>query len=134
MSNPNTQSRERSYRRLYAGLWLLSGVALAAFITLGYPIIGVIAFVVSATVAIAIVRRYDGPLFDERDRSRQAAASQRTVAIVGISSAIVFPTVTALWALDVVAWPVWLTPIAFFVAALSFVHLGSTLYETTQVA
>jgi hypothetical protein len=41
---------------------------------------------------------------------------------------------TGLWALGVVEWPLWLTPIAFFVAALTFVHVGSTMYESARAA
>jgi hypothetical protein len=53
---------------------------------------------------------------------------------MGITSVLVFPGVTALWALGAVEWPLWLTPIAFFVAALAFVHIGSTMYESARVA
>jgi hypothetical protein len=33
--------------------------------------------------------------------------------------------VTALWAPGIVEWPLWLTPIALFIAALKFVHVGA---------
>jgi uncharacterized membrane protein len=129
-----TPASESTYRTLYIGLWALSGVALAGGIVAGTPLVGVGAFVVTALAALLTFRRYDGPLFDERDEHRQAAASKRTLGIMGISSALVFPAVTALWALGVVAWPLWLTPIAFFVAALAFVHVGSTMYESARTA
>ena len=90
---------------------------------------GVGAFTACAVGAVAVLRRYSGPLFDERDQRIHEAASERTITILGLSSAAVFPTVTALWALDVVAWPLWLTPIAFFVAGLSLVHGASLTYE-----
>jgi uncharacterized membrane protein len=128
-STATTRTNESSYRRLYIGLWALAGVLLAGLIVLGQPLAGVAAFAGCIIVAFSLFRRYEGPLFDERDESRQAAASKRTLAILGISSAVVFPTVTALWALGVIAWPLWLTPIAFFIAALGFVHVGSMLYE-----
>jgi uncharacterized membrane protein len=123
---------ETTYRRLYIGLWALSGVALGILVPLGEPLVGVGAFVVLALAALLVYRRYGGPLFDERDEYRQAAASKRTLGIVGITSALVFPGVTALWALGIVEWPLWLTPIAFFVAALAFVHVGSTMYESAR--
>jgi uncharacterized membrane protein len=129
-----TPASESTYRTLYIGLWALSGVALAGGIVAGSPLVGVGAFVVTALAALLTFRRYDGPLFDERDEQRQAAASKRTLGIMGIGAALGFPAVTALWALGVVAWPPWLTPIAFFVAALAFVHVGSTMYESTRTA
>ncbi|WP_440991499.1 DUF2178 domain-containing protein [Haloarchaeobius baliensis] len=131
--SPNTSS-ERTYRLLYIGLWALSGVALAAGVIASYPLIGVGAFAALGLAALLTFRRYDGPLFDERDERRQAAASKRTLAVMGVTSAVVFPGVTALWALGVVEWPLWLTPIAFFVAALTFVHVGSTMYESARAA
>jgi uncharacterized membrane protein len=132
MSTVTPTDSESTYRKLYVGLWALSGVALAGGIVAGYPLVGVGAFAALGLAALVTFRRYDGPLFDERDERRQAAASKRTLAIVGVTSAVVFPSVTALWALDVIAWPLWLTPIAFFVAALSFVHVGSTMYESAR--
>ena len=131
MSTP-TRTNERTYRSLYIGLWVLSGIALAAGIVVDYTLVGVGAFVTLALAALLGHRRYDGPLFDERDEYRQAAASKRTLAVMGITSAIGFPAVTTLWTLGVVEWPLWLTPIALFVAALAFVHVGSTMYESAR--
>ncbi len=127
-------SNERTYRWRYVGLWVLSGVSLAGGIVAGYPLVGVATFVALAASALVTYRLYDGPLFDERDQRRQAAASKRTLAVMGLSSAVVFPGVTALWALGFIEWPLWLTPIAFFVAALAFVHIGSVMYESAQPA
>jgi uncharacterized membrane protein len=125
---------ETTYRRLYIGLWILSGISLAGLILLGNPVIGAAAFVSCALGAVLVFRHYDGPLFDERDESRQAAASKRTLRIMGLSAAVGFPSVTVLWAVGVIEWPLWLTPIAFFVAALAFVHVGSTMYEAAYAA
>jgi uncharacterized membrane protein len=129
-----TATTETRYRRLYAGLWVLSGVSLGGLIVAGYPLAGVAAFVACIVAAVGAFRYYDGPLFDERDRRIQAAASKRTLAVMGIGSAVVFPSATALWALDVIEWPLWLTPVAFFVAVLAFVHVGSLLYEASRPA
>ena len=131
--SPNT-TPERTYRLLYIGLWALSGVALAGGIVAGYALLGVGAFAALALAALLTFRHYDGPLFDERDARQQGAASKRTLGLMGVASAVAFPAVTALWALGVVDWPLWLTPIAFFIAALAFVHVGSTMYETTRTA
>lgn len=120
---------ETTYRRLHAALWLCSGVALGGLIVAGYPLLGVGAFAACAVGAVAVLQRYSGPLFDERDQHIHESASERTVTILGLSSAAVFPTVTALWALDVIAWPLWLSPIAFFVAGLSLLHGASLTYE-----
>lgn len=114
------------------GLWALSGVSLAALIVAGYPLAGVAAFIACTIATIAVFRRYNGPLFDERDRRLQEAASRRTLSVMGIGAMIVFPTTTALWALGIISWPMWLTPIAFFVAFLTFLHVGSLMYETSR--
>lgn len=132
MSSSSTPDGETTYRRLYIGLWALSGVALGGGIVAGYPLVGVGAFVAFGLAALVTFRRYDGPLFDERDERQLAAASKRTLGIMGVASAVVFPTVTGLWALGVIEWPLWLTPIAFFIAALAFVHVGSTMYESAR--
>lgn len=134
MTATESRSTEVTYRRLYIGLWALSGVLLASGIVVGYPLVGVVAFAACAVTSIGVFRYYDGPLFDERDQRMQEAASKRTLAIMGMTSAIVFPTVTALWALGLIEWPLWLSPIAFFVAGLSFVHVGSMMYETRAPA
>jgi uncharacterized membrane protein len=130
----STATTETTYRKLYIGLWALSGVALAALIGAGYPLVGVGAFVALGLAALLTFWRYDGPLFDERDERQQAAASKRTLGIMGVTSALVFPGTTALWGLGIIEWPLWLTPIAFFVAALAFVHVGSTMYESARAA
>jgi uncharacterized membrane protein len=127
-----TAATETTYRRLYVGLWVVSGLTLAGGVVAGRPLVGVGAFGALGLAALLLFRRYDGPLFDERDERRQAAASRRTLAVVGVASALVFPAVTALWALGVVAWPRWLTPVACFVALLAFVHVGSTMYVSTR--
>jgi uncharacterized membrane protein len=132
MSTITPNGSESKYRRLYIGLWALSGVALGGGIVVSYPLIGVGAFIALGLGALLTFRRYNGPLFDERDERQQAAASKRTLGIMGVTSALIFPSVTALWALGVVEWPLWLTPIAFFIAALAFVHVGSTMYESSQ--
>jgi uncharacterized membrane protein len=125
-------SNEGKIRKVYMGLWGLSGVSLAALIVAGYPLLGVGAFALFGLSALVSFRRYDGPLFDERDERRQEKASKRTLGIMGIASAIVFPGTTALWGLNIIEWPLWLSPIAFFVAGLTFVHIGSIMYEAKK--
>jgi uncharacterized membrane protein len=132
MTTAQTATAEATYRRLYVGLWMLSGVLLAGGIVAGVPLVGVGGFVACVVASIGLFRRYDGPLFDERDQRRQEAASKRTLAVMGIASAVCFPAVTALWALGIIKWPLWLTPIALFVAVLAFVHIGSIMYESAR--
>ena len=98
----------------------------------GYPLLGVGAFALFGLSALVSFRRYDGPLFDERDERRQEKASKRTLGIMGIASALVFPGTTALWGLNIIEWPLWLSPIAFFVAGPTFVHIRSIMYEAKK--
>ncbi|MFD1586078.1 DUF2178 domain-containing protein [Halorientalis brevis] len=117
---PSTHS-ESTYRRSYIGSWLAGTVAFAGLIVAGYPVVGAVAFGVAALVAINLQRGYEGPLFDERDEDIVKEASANTISIFGVTSAVVFPTMTALTALGMFEWPWWLTPIAWFVTALYLV-------------
>jgi uncharacterized membrane protein len=110
-----TATTERTHRRAYAGLWALSGLVLAGAIVAGYPLAGVAGFYLFALGATLVARRYTGPLFDERDRTINRRAASQTLGLLGVGSAVLFPTLTALVALGVVEWPAWLTPIALFV-------------------
>jgi uncharacterized membrane protein len=111
------------------GFYFLGGLIIA-----GYLLSAVGAFVARIVAAVAVFRRYEGTLLGERDQRLQEAASKRTLAVIGISAAIVFPLVTVLWALGVIDWPACLTPIAFFVALLSFVHVGSVMHEPSRTS
>ncbi|MFB6179739.1 MAG: hypothetical protein ABEI77_08455 [Halorientalis sp.] len=111
-------SGERLYRRLYVGLWLVSGVFLAGAITAGYPVVGAVGFWVIALASIVVYRSYDGALFDERDRSEYQSAAGLTLAVFGWGSAVVFPTMTVLDAINVASWPWWLASISWFIPLL----------------
>jgi len=112
---------ESTYRRSYIGSWLTGTVAFVVLIVAGYPVGGAIAFGGAALVAVNLQREYEGPLFDGRDDAILKEASISTIAIFGVVSGIFFPTMTVLNALDIYQWPAWLTPIAWFVAALFLV-------------
>lgn len=104
-------------------LWI---VAAGAFIDLfigGYPAIGAVAFL-GIGVGSVVFWRWRRPLFDERDESIVTTASTQLVQLLGITSGIVFPTVTLLWGLGYVEWPAWLSPISGFVAVLFGVWVG----------
>lgn len=125
---------EQLYRRAFVGLWVCSGIALAVGTVVGYPLVGVAGFVGCGVASLAVVAGHERPLFDERDEAKRAAASRRTLTVVGVGSAVVFPTVTALWALNVIRWPRWLTPVALFVAGLGVLQVGSLMYGSATDA
>lgn len=112
---------EGRHRRSYIGIWLIGTLAFVGLIVAGYPVVGAVAFGLAALVAINLHRRYEGPLFDERDEGVIKEASANTLFVFGVSSGVVFPIMTALSALDIYQWPTWLTPIAWFVTGLFLV-------------
>ena len=118
MENTTMTGQESTYRRSYIGSWIAGTLAFVGLIVAGYPVAGAVAFGLAAVVAINLHRGYEGPLFDERDEQIITEASANTISIVGITSGVFFPTMTALHALGVSQWPAWLTPIAWFVTAL----------------
>ncbi len=60
----------------------------------------------------------DSPVFDERDETISKAAASRTLTVLGLASAVVFPTLTAAWGLDLFVWQPWSSAVALFVAVL----------------
>ena len=118
MTDTALRSPEASTRSLYAASWAVGSVLYGALIVAGYPLVGVAAFGIGAVAAVAINRRSDRPTFDERDRAVFDEAGRHTIAAVGMTSAVVFPTMVAARALDLVTWPTWFYYAAFFVAGL----------------
>jgi len=106
---------ERTYRLTYGALSGLSGLALGVLIAAGYSLAGVAGFVVFFGAAAYLQASYSGTLFDERDRQIHERASGWTLSLFGWASAVFFPTMTVLVALDYTTWPTWLVPIAFTV-------------------
>lgn len=113
---------ERTYRRLYAALSGLSGLALAVLITLGYPLVGVAGFALLFGAAGYLQVSYTGTLFDERDQQTHERASGWTLALFGWACALFFPTMTVLTALNYTTWPRWLVPIALLVPVVYGVY------------
>jgi hypothetical protein len=106
---------ERTYRLMYGALSGLSGLTLAILITAGYPLLGVAGFVLILGAAAYLQYNYSGPLFDERDRQTHERAAGWTLTLFGWASAVFFPMMTVLVALDYTTWPEWLVPIALLV-------------------
>lgn len=107
-----------TYRRAVVALSLLSGLAMAALITVGYPLVGVGAFAVLIVAAVAVSSRAGRTMYDERTEQQHNRAAGRTLTVFGWGSAVFFPAMTALVALEYATWPPWLVGIALFVPAL----------------
>ncbi|MFB6165906.1 MAG: hypothetical protein ABEJ31_12170 [Haloarculaceae archaeon] len=118
MTTNETLPRPITPRRLYVGLWLLAGLAYGVLIAADYPLAGVAAFVLLGLAAVAYRYRAPAALFDERDRTLGRRAAGRTLRVVGVASAVFFPTAVVLWALGYHAWPPWLSYLGVYVAAL----------------
>lgn len=113
---------ETTYRRLHGGLWLLAGLLLGVLTAAGRPVVAALAFGIGAVAAIGVRWGYGGPLFDERDRDLHNEAAGRTLSVLGIASAVVFPTLTALYGLGYFEWTAVSSTIAFGVAVLYGVY------------
>lgn len=103
-------------RLTYIGLWALAAIAAVVFPMGGYPVAGAVAFFILGGATFAL-----GPpeaMFDERDANIIEEASANTIQVLGISSAVVFPTVSALAGLGYIEFPPWLGLIGLFVALL----------------
>jgi uncharacterized membrane protein len=132
MTETALRSPLASTRSLYAACWAVGSVLYAALIMTGYPLVGVAAFVAGAVGAVALSHRNDQPTFDERDRAVFDEAGRHTVAAVGMTSAVVFPTMVVLRALEYATWPTWLSYAGYFVAGLFAVWGAFVLLARTR--
>lgn len=73
-------------------------------------------------VSVYLQVNYSGPLFDERDRQTHERAAGWTITLFGWASAVFFPTMTVLVALNYMTWPEWLVPIALIVLVVCGVY------------
>mgnify|MGYP000156105816 CR=1 FL=1 len=121
-----------TYRTTYTALWAIGAIAFAGLIVAGLPFVGALAFFFAAAAAIGISTQSKTVMFDERDEAVFGDAGRWTIAIVGIASGVVFPTMTALRALGRVEWPLWFTHLAYFVAGLFAVWLAMVLLARYQ--
>lgn len=116
MTDFTSVHRTNQNRLTFIGLWVIATLAFAGSFVVGYPSIGGLSFLLLGGLAIVVFGRRS--TFDERDDHLISQASTNTLAVVGIASGVFFPVLTVLWAIGVLDWPAWLTPIAFFVAGL----------------
>lgn len=125
-------SPRMSSRTVYALLWVLASVTYAGLIVFQRPFLAVGAFVAFGLGAVVYHARVDRPLFDERDDRLRQRAADLTLRIVGIASAVFFPTVVVLWGLGYHDWPPWLAYLGFYVAALTLLYGIVTLLVHRQ--
>ncbi|MFC7228128.1 DUF2178 domain-containing protein [Salinirubellus salinus] len=104
-------------RRTYVGLWAVGTALYVALLLAGQVLAGVAAFALFGVGALAYHRTRQRPMLDERDASVLETASANTVRLLGVGSAVVFPSTAALDALGYVTWPAWLTPVGLFLGA-----------------
>lgn len=125
----HSTTRRIGTRTRYVGLWAVAAVCYVSGLLAGYPLFAVAAFVLFGVAATATVRRADGVVFDERDRDIIEAASANTIQLLGVGSAIVFPSMVVLTALEYVRWPPWLGYVGFVVAGLFALWLAFLALE-----
>lgn len=131
MTTESTRPRP-SNRTIYTGLWVLAGLVYGLLIVAQQPFGAVAAFVGLGLAAIVYRIRFGRPLFDERDYRLRQRGADLTLRIIGIASAVFFPTVVILWGLGYHEWPPWLFYLGIYVAALTGLYGGSTLFVRSQ--
>lgn len=105
-----------------AGLTIAGAVGLAGFTMLDRQLLGVVVFGLGMTGAMVALSRTEGPVFDERDTNISRTAAEWTLTLLGMSSMIVFPTLTFASGVDKFEWQPWSTAIAMFVAVLYLIY------------
>lgn len=127
IENHETDGKESMFRTAWAGLWLFGALALGVLSYFDVPLAGVGIYVLAAIAAIVLWIRYPTTLFDERDASIHRQASGTALYLLGIVSAVVFPTLVALWGFGMFEWGPWTTASAFLVAAIFTVYFVATV-------
>ncbi len=113
---------ESTTRKIYIGLWLLGAAILGVATGLGQPLVGAIGYGASVIAAIGVWYSYPGPMFDERDTQIHDKASGHTLTILGYASAVIFPSLTALYGLDYFEWGPMTTAVALTVAGIYLLY------------
>lgn len=120
-----------SPRTTYVGLWVVAAVGFTALLLLGQHIAAVGVFAIAGLAATAY--QYSGNVrFDERDDAVVTAASARTIQAVGLTSAVVFPSLVAASALGYYQWSPFMAGVGVTVAAVFLVWLASLLVVRTR--
>lgn len=100
----DTGSPARRNRLVYGGLWAIAALGYAGFIAAGRGLVAVAVFALFGLAAVGVQYRSDAPLFDERDEELLSRASGLTIRALGLVSAVLFPTLVVLDALDRWSW------------------------------
>ena len=125
MATHNSHRTERN-RLLFFGLLAAAFITMLGLMISGFPAVAAVAFFILVGTATAL-RGIDDSMFDERDTEIVRTASSNTIAVLSLSSAIFFPTMTLLTALGYTEWPRWLTIVGVFDAVLFVVWLSTLL-------
>ena len=112
------------HRLTYIGLWALATVAYVGLAVAGYPAVAAVAFFLFGGATFALGQ--PASMFDERDADIIEEASANTIQVVGLTSAVVFPSVAILAGLGYIEYPPWLA-FAGVVVALVFALRGGFL-------
>ena len=109
-------------RRLFGLAVVLGGLALAGFTVVVRPLVAVSAYGLAMIATAVSLLQTDSPVFDERDETVSKEAASRTLTVFGLASAVVFPTLTVAWGLNLFEWQPWNSAIALFVAVLFLIY------------
>lgn len=118
---------ESTVRAAWAGLWLGGALAIGVLSYVELPLVGVGLYALAALTAITVWNRYPTTVFDERDANIHRRASGKTISLLGVVSATVFPALVALWGTGLYEWSPWTTASAFLVSAIFIVYFATTL-------
>jgi len=116
------------YRGAITTLVVLSVASLVSLTNLGYPFVGVGAYVVLLGASLGIWYRYPGRLFDERDERITAKASDYTLMVFGYGAAVVFPALTLLYGLGRFEWTEFVAGAGFMLLAVFGVYYAVSGY------
>ena len=117
--NPlSTQSDPETYERATVGLSLLAAAALAGGTLLRRPFVGIGIYALALGSVFVLPVVSDDTMFDERDDRIMGRASAATLTLFGWLSAIVYPSLVALWATGDFEWGPGSTALAFATLAV----------------
>lgn len=124
-------TRFGSPRTTYVGLWVVAAVGFTALLLLGQHLAAVGVFAL-AGLAATIYQHTGNVRFDERDGAMVTAASARTIRAVGLTSAVVFPSLVTASALGYYQWTPFMAGVGVTVTAVFLVWFASLLVARAQ--